>query len=58
MDSGEPTTIKMTIEGWDYDLDVWDQPQQHMGSHLVGYQKNKTSGTERPIRIIKPEEAD
>ena len=56
-DDGESPTIKMTIEGWDYDLDVWDQTQQHIGSHQVGYQ-NKTSGTQRPIRIIKPDEAD
>ena len=58
MDGGESPTIKMTIEGWDYDLDVWDRPQQHIGSHHVGCQKNKLSGTERPIRIIKPTEAD
>ena len=57
-DGGEPPTIKMTIEGWGYDLNVWDQPQQHIGSHQVSYQKDNTSGRERPIRIIKPEEAD
>ena len=63
MDGGESPTIKMTIEGWDYELKVWARPPPQVkelcsDANVVGTQRNNETGRERPIRIIKPTEVD